>query len=157
MAVTSLDCRASVGCFFALPSIGLRHPLHVLALLLLLQPQCSHSILPLLCFSIVLSLLQFCIISAWQLFPGYAYIQVHYCKVHQSGSRHLLSPQQRMPRCSTSKKRIPNSTICVKDGIYRCNERSNSSEAISNFTVKLTASVDCDKNAESGGPGFFQQ
>jgi len=61
-----------------------------------------------------------------------------------------------MPGCSTSKKRMPNSTICVKeDGIYRCNECSNSSEAISNFTVKLTASVDCDKNAESGGPGFL--
>ena len=55
-----------------------------------------------------------------------------------------------------STTKMPHSTIKVKeDGIYRFNERSNSSEPMSNFTVRLTASVDCDKSAESGGPGFL--
>ena len=72
---------------------------------------------------------------------------------------HLLLPAKAVRKCShmvQSMTKMHQSTIQVKeDGIYRCNERSNSSEPMSNFTVKLTTSVDCDKSAECGGPGFL--
>ena len=43
---------------------------------------------------------------------------------------------------------MPVTSLCVKeDGIHRSNERNNTSEPVSNFTLKLTASV---KNADSG-------
>ena len=43
---------------------------------------------------------------------------------------------------------MPVTSLCVKeDGIHRSNERNNTSEPVSNFTLKLTASVE---NADSG-------
>ena len=49
--------------------------------------------------------------------------------------------------------RMPATSLCVKDdGIHRCNERTNNSEPVSNFTLKLTGSV---SNADSGDSGFL--
>ena len=48
---------------------------------------------------------------------------------------------------------MPATSLCVKeDGIHRYNERSNTSEPVSNFTIKLTASVE---NTECGSSGFL--
>ena len=50
---------------------------------------------------------------------------------------------------------MPSVTLRVEeDGIYRFNERNNAREAVGNFTIKLVAAFDGDKNAEVGGPGF---
>ena len=42
-------------------------------------------------------------------------------------------------------------------GIFRVtsNSRGDGIEAVSNFTIKFVASVDGDKTAHSGGPGFM--
>lgn len=43
---------------------------------------------------------------------------------------------------------MPATALSVEeDGIYRCNERSNTSEPVSNFSLRLTASVE---NTDSG-------
>ena len=48
---------------------------------------------------------------------------------------------------------MPATSLCVKeDGIHRSNERTNASEPVSNFTLKLTASV---SSADSGDSGFL--
>ena len=48
---------------------------------------------------------------------------------------------------------MPATALCVKeDGIHRYNERSNTSEPVSNFTIKLTASVE---NGECGSSVFL--
>ena len=51
---------------------------------------------------------------------------------------------------------MPNTKLIVgRDGICRVNERTDNSETIGNFTLDLVASVDGDKDAVAGGPGFL--
>lgn len=39
------------------------------------------------------------------------------------------------------------------DGIYRCNEKTDSEELVSNFTIRLNGLVEVAK--EAGGPGYL--
>ena len=49
---------------------------------------------------------------------------------------------------------MPNLLKVRSDGIYHCNDRMNSEELASNFTVSLLGLVEGE---DAGGPGFLAQ